>query len=132
MSDEEKPTDSLTSRQIAILRGRGLPELSARERLAFANAASRPVPLYRYPAAEEFRFRIDVQKAASVDPARRLRIANGASEMERIRKQLTELRRRLDGVESETTAGAIHQQLDRLSKEGAALFAEIGEFEIKV
>jgi len=118
MLENENATDSLTSRQIAILAGRTLGDLSGREKLAYANAAPRPVPFDRYPVAEEFRFRIDTDKAA-VDPSRRLRIAIGAKQLERVRKVLSESRVALVTAESDNLGGSLREQIDRLTNEGA-------------
>ena len=61
---EEQLRQGLTSSQVDILRGRHVDELSAREKLDYANAAARPMPASRNAVRAEHKFRMNTEKLA--------------------------------------------------------------------
>lgn len=85
--DHEDEVLSLTREQIRILRGRKLADLDVIERVAFANAAHRPLPANKQ-VPEAYRFRISVRRLEGVDPLIKLEVANGADRMGRIRQRM--------------------------------------------
>lgn len=128
---DEHPHESLTRSQIELLGGRSVDGLSAREKLDFANAAARPIPADPNAVRPEHAFRIDMDKIADADGMTKLRVANGADEMGRLRQRIAELASTRDMSADPTRRRGLEREIEMCREEARLLNHDIGDYELR-
>ena len=130
MYDFDDPMGSFTRRQLQILRGRELSELTPVEKIDFANAAPRPIPANKL-VPDEFRFRINPEMLVDADPMTKLRIANGATAMEGFRQKIANVRLSIQNTSEASLREGLEQNLRHLQEAAARIYREIKLYELK-
>jgi hypothetical protein len=120
--------ESLTRAQINLLNERALRELSAQEKLQFANLAPRPIPATKVGLPDELMFKLNPSKIATEKPERRLELANDAQRMNMLRAALLQLHGELLKASPEE-ARAVSTRKEALGNEGRELFARLKQFQ---
>jgi hypothetical protein len=129
MIDLEDETASYTRRQIEILRGRKISELSPIEKLDFANAAPRPLPASKVDDA--YTFKLDVKKLEAADGMTKIEAANGAELMSNIRRAVAQVSAQLKETVDPYVTKHLQERLAHLQETGKLLYAKIGPYEAK-
>lgn len=130
MDEFEDENASYTRRQINLLRGRRVDQLSPKEKLEFADYAPRPLPATNR-TDDKHRFDIDVAKLEGVQPLTKLQVANGAPVMSEIRSKSARITSELSSTTDPYQRRALEIRLEQLRHEGMILYAKIGPFEKK-
>ena len=127
MNDSEDKNASYTRRQIEILLGRAIDELSPIEKLDFANSASRPLPASK--SDDAYTFKLDVKKLETADGMTKIEAANGAEVMSNIRRAVAQITAQLKETLDPYAAKHLQERLVRLQESGKLLYARIGPYE---
>lgn len=127
---ENKNAD-YTREQIKILKGREINWLTTRERLDFANAGGKPLAAAKDEVPPAYRFNINLDTLLDAYPLTRLRVANGAEQMGRMRQQIDELNTQLAATDDAGERQGLNTELGRLKDRAIFLYGEIGQYELK-